>query len=268
MKFQAAMKTGTGLVTWRDLPRDKRYQMWFLSSSKPAESQAPRWLQIWKKMIESNVMNFWFTLSSNKNCEKNLGTKNLSQQGPPWFSATKRHRRLGFDGEDSSNKLPKCLEQVDGVPPPNGWNVLQHPAVRVPETWIRRLWDSLLNLLHNLACLSRDFWVWASCLPAQQVSSVFIRLPFSFIRKLLQPHQPPPQHLQPLPLIWTWKWVEGSLQVLERFFPPWVSLQTRQVLLQSTPDPVATFGTIPKKTKKWWNCVAKFCNWRLVGFLS
>lgn len=137
MKFQAAMKTGTGLVTWRDLPRDKRYQMWFLSSSKPAESQAPRWLQIWKKMIESNVMNLWFTLSSNKNCERKLGTKNLSQQGPPWFSAAKRHRRLGFDGKDSSNKLPKCLEQVDGVPPPNGWNVLQHPAVRVPETWIR-----------------------------------------------------------------------------------------------------------------------------------
>ena len=118
-----------------------------------------------------------------------------------------------------------------------------------PRNLDKRLWGSLLNLLHKPGLPFKRFLSVLSCLPAQQFSSVFIRSPCSFSRKLLQPHQPPPQHLQPLPLIWTWKWVEGSLQVLERFFPPWVSLQTRQVLLQSTPDPVATFGTIPKKQK-------------------
>ena len=160
------MKTGTGLVTWRDLPRDKRYQMWFLSSSKPAESQAPRWLQTWKKMIGIE-------------CDEFLVHAFVKQK--LW----KKIR----DQESESTRTSMILCYETPPPPWVWWKRFQQQTAEMfgagrrgaSSKWLKRTPASCCsrprNLdkktlgftsqpkKHNLACLSRDSW--ASCLVCQ-----------------------------------------------------------------------------------------------------
>ena len=109
----------TKLLTCRDLPCDKRYQMWFLRAGYDCH---PSW---WSNDLQVNVSELkrqnsgvcWvFFPTPDPRDLRNI--KVLCQKRPPWLSASKGHNSL------SSRLVPQNMGKIQGFYPSFGRSIL------------------------------------------------------------------------------------------------------------------------------------------------